>query len=157
MTLGRFDVWHVGMVVPDIRRSMEVIGVNLGLDWAPLQERDQTVRTGEGEVLTEHIQFTYSVQGVPHLELIESRQRIAWAPGPPGMVHHLGGFASLHADLPAMLASGYEVEFGGGGREAPAGFVYLKSPGGVRVELVDQARKTDFEAWFAGGDIHPVA
>jgi hypothetical protein len=51
------------------------------------------------------------------------------------------------------LTDGYQIEFGGGARERPAGFVYLTSPGGIRVELVDGARRDDFAAWFSGSGL----
>jgi hypothetical protein len=43
------------------------------------------------------------------------------------------------------------VEFGGGDRERPVGFVYHVAAVGVRIELIDGSRKQDFERWLAGG------
>ncbi len=151
--LGNLDIFHVGLVVEDIELAMEQLGRRLALDWAPLQERDQQVFRGTGEPCTEHIRFTYSRQGTPHLELIESRERRLWSPGAPGQLHHVGAFSE---DLPRQSAllveQGAMLEMAGGDGSAPAGFAYHLLPGPMRVELVEAARRPEFEAWMAGGD-----
>ena len=91
--LGKLDVFHVGVVVDDLDAAMTAMGANLGIRWAPVQERTQTVRRGDGEVRREAIRFTYSVDGPPHLELIDSASDALWATTPPGCLHHVGAFA----------------------------------------------------------------
>ena len=150
--LGNLDVFHVGLVVEDLDASMRELGRRLELTWAPVQQRRQRVRTGAGEVIDEHIRWTYSVQGTPHLELVESQERRLWQPGPPGQLHHIGVFADDFAAASRGYAeSGAAVEFGGGDGDEPAGFVYHQLPGGLRLELVDGRRREHFRAWMAGG------
>src|SRR5580658_8027814 len=91
--LGKLDVFHVGLVVDDISVAMETIGTTLGIAWAPVQERTQPVRTGDGELREEHITFTYSSDGPPHVELIQSTPGSVWEVTPAGCLHHIGAFA----------------------------------------------------------------
>jgi hypothetical protein len=154
MALGDLDVFHVGMVVADIDAAMRDLGTVLGVTWAPLQERDQVVRTGGGEVKTEHIRFTYSADEGMRLELIESREQAVWQPAAAGLIHHVGAYADdLVVESQRLIADGAVLEFAGGSREAPAGFAYHVVPGGLRVELVDGARKEQFQRWWSGGDL----
>ena len=152
MALGTLDVFHVGVVVEDLDDAMRALGGTLDLTWAPVQEREQVVRTGDGELRSDQIRFTYSVEGVPHLELIESATRRVWQPGPPGQLHHVGVFADdVAASSRRLAADGAPLEFGGGDADDPAGFAYHLVPGGLRVELVEAARREQFARWMAGG------
>lgn len=154
MALGNLDVFHLGTVVPSLETAMDAIGRDLGVSWAPVQERDQRVRTGSGEVLVEHIRFTYSREGIPHLELIESREQRAWRVCDGGALHHAGAFVDdVAAESARLVAAGVPLEFGGGAREQPAGFAYHLAAGGIRFELVDGSRRADFMRWFDGGSL----
>jgi Glyoxalase/Bleomycin resistance protein/Dioxygenase superfamily len=154
MTLGKLDVFHVGVVVEELDAAMRDLGAALGLTWAPVQQREQVVRTGAGELRSDEIRFTYSAEGVPHLELIESATRRVWAPGPPGQLHHVGVFADdVAASSRSFAASGAPLEFGGGDGDEPAGFAYHLVDGGLRVELVEAGRREEFTRWMAGGTL----
>jgi hypothetical protein len=148
--LGKLDVFHVGLVVPDLELAMTTIGENLGIAWAPVQQRTQPVRTGAGEARDEPIIFTYSSDGPPHVELIQSTPGSLWEVTPTGCLHHIGAFAE---DVTVPPGPGMSLEFGGGNGEKPAGFTYWISPAGMRVELVDGSRREQFQAWFSGGDL----
>ena len=148
--LGKLDVFHVGLVVADIELAMKAIGENLGIAWAPVQNRTQRVRTGAGEVREEPIVFTYSSDGPPHVELIQSTPESVWQVTPEGCLHHIGAFAD---DVTVAPGPGISLEFGGGRGEKPAGFAYYVSAGGFRVELVDGSRREQFQEWFAGGNL----
>lgn len=157
MALGNLEVHHVGTVVEHLETAMEIATRDLGVSWAPVQEGAPRVRTADGEVLAEDIRFTYSVQGTPHLELIESPDGRLWRPGPPGTLHHLGAFVEdLAAESARLVAGGMGLEFGGGAREQPEGFAYFLAPAGIRIELLDAQRRPDFERWLGGGDFVDV-
>lgn len=151
--LGKLDVFHVGLVVPDMDLAMKTIGENLGIGWAPVQQSTQPVRTGAGEVREESIVFTYSSEGPPHVELIQSTAGSVWEVTPAGCLHHIGAFV----DDVTVAPPGMSLEFGGGRRERAAAFAYYTAPGGLRVELVDGSRREQFEAWFAGADLGMAA
>ncbi len=146
--LGDLDVFHFGVVVTDLESAMETIGANLRIGWAEVQERSMRLRTGAGECLTEPLRFTYSTDGPPHLELIQSGPGSVWVPTPAHLLHHVGAFAD---DVAVAPGDGMTLEFGGGHDEVPSGFAYYQAPGGIRVELVQAARRPEFDRWFAGG------
>jgi hypothetical protein len=148
--LGKLDVFHVGLVVADLELAMNTIGENLGIAWAPVQQRTQRVRTGAGEARDEPIIFTYSSDGPPHVELIQSTAGSVWEVTPRGCLHHIGAFAE---DVTVPPGPGMSLEFGGGHGDEPAGFAYYTGPNGFRVELVDGSRRDQFKAWFDGGDL----
>jgi lactoylglutathione lyase len=147
--LGTLDVFHVGLSVPDLELAMSSIGANLGISWAPSQERMQKVRTASGETREEHILFTYSSDGPPHVELIQPEPGSVWGITPANGLHHIGAFAS---DVTVPPGDGLQLEFGGGHRERPVGFAYYISAYGIRIELVDESRRQQFADWFAGAD-----
>lgn len=152
MVLGNLDVHHVGVVVKDLDVAMEQISRDMAVTWAPVMERGQRIRTARGEVAVEHLRFTYSREGTPHIELVESREQRFWRPGPAGTLHHLGSFATdLVTESARLAAGGLPVEFGGGENERPLGFVYHVAAAAVRIELIDGSRKQSFDLWLAGG------
>jgi hypothetical protein len=151
--LGGHDVFHLGRVVEDLDAAMSTIGANLAISWAPVQERTIAVLTAGGEARDEPLRFTYSVDGPPHIELIEAGAGSLWQPTPDGGLHHVGIFAEHVAVAPGP---GMELEFGGREGRGVAGFAYYSSPGGIRVELVDARRRASFAAWFAGADLVPA-
>jgi len=157
MALGNLEVHHVGAVVENLDTAMEIASRDLGVTWAPVQEGAPRVRTAAGEVVAEHLRFTYSVEGTPHLELIESLDARLWRPGPPGSLHHLGAFVEdLAAETARIIAGGLDLEFGGGADEQPEGFAYFLAPAAIRIELLDGRRRPDFERWLGGGDFIDV-
>ena len=145
--LGNLDVFHVGLSVPDLEQAMRSIGSNLGISWAPMQERVQKVRTGAGEKREEHIFFTYSSDGPPHVELIQPDPGSVWGITPDNGLHHIGAFS---ADIAVPPGDGLALEFGGGHGDRPLGFAYYTSPAGIRIELVEESRREQFKEWFAG-------
>lgn len=148
--LGELEIFHVGVVVENLEASMKAIGDSLGIRWAPQQERTQVIRTAAGEVRHEPIRFTYSADGPPHVELIQSADDSAWETSAPGALHHVGAFAP---DITKPPGSALTLEFGGGDGEIPAGFAYYTAPGGIRVELVEAHRRPQFDAWFSGAEL----
>jgi len=150
--LGKLEIFHYGLVVEDIDAAMDSLGRHLELTWAPLQEIPVHVRTGSGENVTENLRFTYSAQGPPNLELIESMERRLWSPGPTGHLHHVGAYDDDFAGaLERFTSDGSVLEFGGGRGDDPQGFAYFLVPGGARIEIIDGTRRAAFDEWLAGG------
>ena len=111
------------------------------------------ISTAAGDLSTS-IRFTYSVEGPPHLELIEGPAGTVWAPVMG--LHHVGLWTDRLADDAVELEQrGLPIEVAGvspSGRR-PSGFTYHRSGHGLRIELVDDASLPAFERWFAGGDL----
>ncbi|HEY8339516.1 MAG TPA: VOC family protein [Egibacteraceae bacterium] len=156
MTLHFTDVSHTGYVVADLDAAMAELGDALSLRWARPQQRRLRLRTPDGPLQVE-LRYTYSADEAPlRLELFEHVDGTPWEVSQgPGRLHHLGfwvddlaGESARLTGLGAPLQVTYDSPAGG-----VSGFVYHRLPSGLLVELVDAARRPDFERWWAGGDL----
>jgi hypothetical protein len=79
--------YHVAFVVPDLEEAMSRYHQALGCDWTSIRDRTRPLTTPEG---TEDVRLrvVFSVQGPPHIELIERAPGTLWD-GPETM-HHIG-------------------------------------------------------------------
>jgi catechol 2,3-dioxygenase-like lactoylglutathione lyase family enzyme len=146
-------VTHTALAVPDLDEAMAAYSASLGLSWARPQAATMHIRSTSGDQAVP-IRFTYSVEGPPHLELIEGEAGSVWAPTPG--LHHVGVWTdALAEDAAALEANGLPVEVAGLSRSgrSPSGFTYHRSMHGLRIELVDDRSRPAFERWFAGGDL----
>jgi lactoylglutathione lyase len=129
---------HVGVAVTDLEAAMREVGAARGLTWARVQDL-----TLEGH----RIRFTYSIEGPPHVELLQGEPGGPWGVGAGPHMHHVGLFTSdLEADRARLEAAGLTVDLAG------RGFTYHSGPAGLRIELVDERARPAFERWLAGGD-----
>jgi methylmalonyl-CoA/ethylmalonyl-CoA epimerase len=142
-------MYHVGLVVPDVRAAMEQYSDTLGLTWASLRETKLKVVV-DGQRRVGELAVTYSLEGPPHLELIQERGGSVW--GADGLnLTHIGFWA---ADLEAakrrleesgLASAAYEHD--GEGRLGR--FSFHASGGGVWLELVRTTFQDDLDRWFA--------
>lgn len=146
--------YHYGLVVKDFEQALEELGSNLGLEWASVQQRTFDVRQPNG-IVEASFRVTYSVTGPPHFEVIEPCPGTIWTFAGGG-VHHLGYWSDdLAGDSARLTEAGYvwEGTYHHPDLDGPFGFTYHTLPStGLRVELVDRARKAAFDQWMAGGD-----
>ncbi len=156
MTLDLGEMYHLGVVVADLDATMEDFSAQFGLSWAPLQHRHLTVRH-LGRLVRTRLRLTYSVQGPPHVELIEAAVGTPWQP--PGSMHHVGFWAEDLEGAAEMLRTDgltLETTF-----DTPTGellgFGYFMGPSGLRIEIVDADRRPGFDAWLSGGEFPAAA
>jgi hypothetical protein len=143
--------FHVGYVVPDLPAAMERLEATAGYCWASPRVLPTSLRTADGTLSTD-VHLTYSVDGPPHLELIEEQPGTIWAREQRGL-HHLGYWSSrFPEDVDRLIQEGFAFEAGAvDERGALARFVYLREPQtGLRIELRDEARKAAMEQWLRG-------
>ena len=157
------QLFHTGFVVPDVCAAMDEIGQQLGVTWAEVTEIDMTLATESG-VIEPRMVFTYSREGPVHIELLQAVAGTPWtvatATPPIGRqaAHHVGLFSDDVAGESARLAASGAprvVTYASSSEEA-RGFAYHRLACGLLVEIVDRARKPDFERWFAGGAFVPA-
>lgn len=144
---------HTALAVPDLDAAMSSYSSLLGLTWARPQQRTMDIRTDHGDISAQ-IRFTYSIEGPPHLELIQGEEGTVWAPADG--LHHIGVWTDqLSEDAEALSQRGLPVEVAGLSRSGngPFGFTYHRSDHGLRFELVDEASRPAFAGWFAGGEL----
>jgi hypothetical protein len=131
--------YHVGLAVTDIEAAMRELSAARGLTWAKV-----TALTIEGHPL----KFTYSVEGPPHIELIQGEPGGPWDASAGPHTHHVGQFTSdLRADRARIEEAGMKLDLAG------RGFTYHSGRlSGVTLELVAEGTRPTFERWLAGGD-----
>ena len=133
------DVFHVGIIVPDIEQGMAEIAKRFGASWPrPPGSANVRVRTKAG-VQVMSSRFAYTAEGPPYIELIEAVPGTVWEAGEGSRIHHLGAFVDdLDAEIERLTAEGAELEMASvdedGGRIL--GVTYINSDLGVRLELL---------------------
>jgi hypothetical protein len=147
------DLYHVGLVVPELESAMHAYGELFGFEWATVgPPRIQHVVVG-GERRDPEIAVTYSMQGPPHLELIEERSGGVWAAESP--LNHVGFWAPdlaeavtrlTNAGFPAMV---HDVGSGDGDPASPSVFSYHPIAGGFWMEIVGIGFQSQLQAWIA--------
>ena len=144
--LNPADLYHVGLIVPDIEPATTRFTAIAGYQWTNPFEYTLAVTTPAGEQEVP-FRFVYSVQA-PHLELIQEAPGTIWTAQPDSATHHLGFWVD---DLPSAAAS---LEEAGYRQEArPTGdtlsmFAYYIDAAGTRIELVDRALFADWPAFL---------
>jgi hypothetical protein len=136
------ELYHVGIVVPDIESGCERLSSILGVEWGPVVESDTQIRDGAGVDRAISLRLCYSTTA-PHLELVEERVGTPWVCNEFSNLHHIGFFSdALVGDSQQLTSSACPLEICG--REdgiAPRMFAYHRDPLGVRIEYVDAASR----------------
>lgn len=159
MMLDRWEVAHIGVVVDDLERWMEVYDRLAPGHWTTIFRTDVEVvapLTDSGRQRIVNRSAMWTGQNPP-LELLEGPEGSAWHT-PPGTqrLDHYGywGF-DLDAQGARLQEIGYQVEFTLPS-ELPGKlefFGYFMHPEGLRVEIVSDAFRPQFERWLAGGPL----
>ena len=140
--LAAVDLYHLGLVVPDVGEAAARYSAVAGYQWTRPVEVPLavTTQTGEYEAL---LKIVFSMQA-PHLELIQEVPDTIWTASPNAAIHHLGYWVD---DLPGAAGQlekeGYRQDARPTG-ETLSMFAYYLDPAGVRIELVD---RTLFPDW----------
>lgn len=145
--LNATDLYHTGVVVPDIEKGKTWFTGIAGHRWTETQAYDLTVRLADGERVLP-LRFAYSLDG-PHLELVQEIPGTPWTPAGHIATHHLGYFCD---DLPTtskrLEEAGFPLEACAVVDGAMSIFAYHLDPSGVRIEIVDRTRMPDFGAYL---------
>jgi catechol 2,3-dioxygenase-like lactoylglutathione lyase family enzyme len=140
------EMFHVGIVVPDLDATRARFTELLETQWGPIIEGDIDIRDGAGNDLVVPNRICYSTQP-PYLELITEVPGTPWVCNEHSNLHHIGFFShALVADSGHLSAVGCPLELlDGHGNALPSTFTYHRDPVGVRVELVNVELRTAME------------
>ena len=144
------QLYHVGIVVPDVEAAQAHLTDLLGITWGPvLQTEALDVRDGDGTDLVVPNTLCYSTEP-PYLELVEEVPGSVWECNEHSNLHHIGVWTDA---LPADSARYTELRCplqlcGHDADTAPIQFAYHRDPLGVRIELVDVAMKPMMEEFM---------
>ena len=140
--LAAVDLYHLGVVVPDLSEAAARYTAVSGYRWTKTVEQSLTVttHTGDYEAL---LKIAFSLQA-PYLELIEESPGTLWTATPNAAAHHLGYWVDDLAAAAAHLEQhGYRQEARLAG-DTLSLFAYYLDPTGARVEIVDRTLFPDF-------------
>lgn len=149
------ELFKVGLLVLDLAKAMDDIGGWLGVDWTAIADSPLELETSEGRESV-GLRYVYSTKGPVFLELIEATGTGYYAPSQGPHLHHVGRWVSdLSAASARLEREGLALEAAGVGEDgqSPALFAFHRGDHGMRVELVDEAMRSSFETWLAGGDL----
>jgi len=145
--LSPADLYHVGVVVPDIAAAAARLSAAAGYQWTKPVQATLTVTTEAGDTDIP-FEFVYSVQG-PHLELITEVPGTIWPATPDAATHHLGFWADdLAAAAHRLEQAGFRLEARPAG-ETLTSFAYYIDTAGTRIEIVDRALFPDWPGFLA--------
>ena len=151
--MKHLDIFHDGINVFDVHEAMDLYSKALGLVWAtPYRFEQLEVWTPETGRQSISLEFTYSIEGPRHLEIMC---------GPPGSFYdprqrsgcHYGFWSDdVSADVRSLTALGWTVAIAGARPEDGYGqFVYLSRPDSLlMVEVVSRELAPTFERWWGG-------
>ena len=144
------ELYHIGLIVPDLHAAMAQYTATFGFGWATVHESTPEVMV-DGERRQAQIAVTYSIQGPPYLELVQERRGSIW--GADGLaLTHVGFWAEdLGAGRRALDESGLAARVRDADRDGrPARFSYHPFAGGLWIELVHTSFKEQLADWIAG-------
>ncbi|CAM3002452.1 glyoxalase/bleomycin resistance/extradiol dioxygenase family protein [Mycobacterium intermedium] len=142
------NLYHTGIVVPDLDAAMEHFSTLAGYEWITPLNYTLPFRTATGtRELTSTV--VYSLQS-PHIELLQEVPGTPWTAAPGNAVHHLGYFTD------SLAATGEQLENTGFTFEMTAHvpgqklalFAYYVDAFGTRIEIVDRALFPDWPAFL---------
>jgi len=146
------DLYHTGIVVPDLDAAMARLTALTGYRWITPLSYTLPFRTAAGSrELTSTI--VYSVQG-PHLELVQEVPGSPWTAAPGNSVHHLSYFTDNLAETGRMLErNGFSFEMTADVAQPSAEsdlalFAYYVDAFGTRIEIVDRALFPDWPGFL---------
>jgi hypothetical protein len=147
------NVYHHGRIVSDIHHSMDVLGAELGLDWAPVRKFDPLrVWTPDDGWSEAHLTVTYSRQGPIHYELIEMQPGGAYDALKAVSPDHIGAWVpDVGAEVESLLAQGWRLIAAGASPKHRYGqMAYMALDGRPVLELVGEAIRPMIEGWIRG-------
>ena len=142
------EIYHVGLVVPDVEQAAADYSDQLGLRFASLRPTVLDVWV-DGVRRPADLLVTYSMDGPPYLELIEERSGGVWAADALGL-SHIGFWApDVAAAAEKVAAGGWPLRVRDGDEAGPRRFTYHPAPGGLWVELVAPSFADTLATWIA--------
>lgn len=144
------NVYHTAFLVPRIEDAMRDYGRALGVTFRPPLVRSYDriqQRSSDGPATG---RMTYSIEGPVYIELVEISGEGMYAPSERDGVHHVGMWsADPLGQAREMAVAGFEWEASLYAKDGSVPVVFVRR-GGVRIELVTEARRQMFMDWLAG-------
>jgi hypothetical protein len=141
------QLFHIGIVVENMPAALVELSSGLGLTWKGGSPETREVWLFGGKRTLE-MRIAHSVQGSPHIEVIEAIPNTPWEPVKGLGVHHLCYWSDDAIQACRQLElRGFPRVLGRSG----AGSGYFRSPSGVCIEVLPRSRCEDLTAWLNDG------
>ena len=141
------DLYHTGIVVPDLEASKIRMSEVAGYRWTETMTGELPIRMTDGERVL-RLQYAYSLDG-PNIELVQEIPGTPWTAAPNVATHHLGYFCDdVQATSKLLEESGFALEACAVVDGELSIFAYHLDPSGVRIEIVDRTRIPDFAEYL---------
>jgi hypothetical protein len=141
MTPG--DLYHTGIVVPDLEASMARMTEATGHRWTTIQSAELPIRFGDNEKVL-RLRYVYSLDA-PCVELVQEIPGTPWTAGE----HHLGYLCDdLLIESERLVELGFALEACAVVDGTQALFAYHLAPSGTRIEIVDRELIPDFAEYL---------
>lgn len=140
------DLFHVGIVVPDLERALDHFGNLLNLSWTPITEVHHLLAG-----TTDPVRYAFSVEP-PHLELIQAIPGTIFAFAEGSNLHHIGFWTDgLAHESERLVSHGCPREMIAFGEQAYGTdlFAYHLDEYHVRIELLDPRMRRGIERAIA--------
>ena len=144
------QLYHVGIVVPDVEVAKAHFTDLLGITWGPVVETEALpVREGDGAERIVPNTLCYSTEP-PYVELVQEVPGTVWECNEHSNLHHIGVWTdALSADSATYTELRCPLQLCGRDDDgALVQFAYHRDPLGVRIELVDLAMKPMMEEFM---------
>src|SRR2546423_11901540 len=144
------QLYHVGIVVPDVEAAQAHLTDLLGITWGPVLETEVLeVRDGDGTDLVVPNKLSYSTEP-PYIELVLEVPGSVWECNEHSNLHHIGVWTdTLPADSVRYTDLRCPLQLCGRAADGSLQqFAYHRDPLGVRIELVDVAMKPVMEEFM---------
>jgi hypothetical protein len=149
------DMYHVGVVVPDVRAAMDSYSAAFGFTWSRVGDTTLDVLV-DGRPREARIAATYSMEGPPYLELVEERSGAVWAADALGLQHVGFWTDDLEGSIARLDAAGLPGRVRHVPRAGhPALFSYHDGGAGLWWELVSTAFRPRLEQRLRAGEERP--
>jgi len=141
------QLFHVGVVAADLDQAMAEMSANLGLTWKYGKARPMDLWIF-GEPRTLEMRIAHSVEGPPHVELIQAVPGTPWA-APNGLgTNHLCYWSDRPAEVMARLEGNPANRRALGKPGSPGG--YILTPSGLYIEIIGPELHSSLRGWIKG-------
>ena len=143
--LSSASLFHVGVVAKDIDVAMAAFTKELGVHWKggyPLK-MDVCVY---GKPLSLEMRIAHTIEGEPHIELIQAIADTPWQVTRGREWHHLCYWSEEASELcQSLLDKGYARVLGFPGEDSG----YFQAPDGLLIEIINAKLYRDLSGWLS--------
>lgn len=145
--------FHVGFLVHDLDAAMDRFGEAFGVHWTPRTTTASQFWEPDRGVVEVELDIVYSVEGPPHIELLEATGDGLYSARHGEGFHHIGAWDptprqwSGESEAEAFGSVGTRFDVTG---EIVVSYLDPSRLHGVMLEMVDERRRPMMERWLKG-------